>query len=117
MNVKVGLDDLADQGAEAAAFLVGVLVADVEIRPLPARVEIVEGSESLTAMEREDAIGLPGDHGQDRTLLRREVVVQLRPAGAVRATELVVVRRADTLPVDEYRGMLQDRRASPDPCP
>ena len=61
VNVKVRLDDLAREGAEAAAFLVGALVGDVVIRPLPKRVEVVEAGESLTAMEREDAPGLPRD--------------------------------------------------------
>ena len=32
-DVEVCLDDLAGEGAEAASFLVGVLVGDVEVRP------------------------------------------------------------------------------------
>jgi hypothetical protein len=69
VTVKVRLDDPAREGAEIAAFLVGVLVADVEIRPRPKRVEVVEAGEWLASVEREDASGLPGDHGQDGTLL------------------------------------------------
>jgi hypothetical protein len=34
-NVEVRRDDLAGEGAEAAAFQVGVLVGDVEARPFP----------------------------------------------------------------------------------
>src|SRR4051794_24750711 len=52
VNVEVGLDDLAREGAEAAAFLVGAFVTDVEGRPLPKRAEGVEAGELLTAMER-----------------------------------------------------------------
>jgi hypothetical protein len=43
---------------------------------------VVEAGEWLAAVEREDAFGLPGDHGQDGTLLGREVVVELRSADA-----------------------------------
>ena len=88
VNVEVGLDDLAREGPEAAAFLVGALVADVEIRPLPKPVEVVEAGRTRCAVEPEDALGLPLDNGQDETLLGREVVVELRSADAGGAAEL-----------------------------
>src|SRR5437764_5580367 len=76
-NVKVCLDDLAGERAETAAFLVGVLIGDVEARPFPKRVEAFKVGEPLTAMEREDALGLPLDDREDKALLGREVVVEL----------------------------------------
>ena len=108
VNVEVGLDDLAREGAEAAAFLVGAFIADIEGRPLPKRVKAVEAGELFAAMEPEDAFRLPFDHRQDEALLGREVVVELRSADAGGAAELVVVRGVDALGVDELRGVLQD---------
>src|SRR3954471_14749578 len=74
--VEVGLDDLAGERAEGAAFLVGVLVGDVVGGPFPQRVEAFEASEPFTAMELEDALGLPVDDGEDKALLGGEVVVE-----------------------------------------
>jgi hypothetical protein len=56
---------------------VKVLVGDVEARPFPKRVEAFKVGEPLTAMEREDALGLPLDDREDKALLGREVVVEL----------------------------------------
>jgi hypothetical protein len=78
-NVQAGLDDLAGERAEGAAFLAGVLVGDVEARPVPKRVDAFEVGEPRTAMERQDALGLPLDDRQDKALLGREVVVSCDP--------------------------------------
>ncbi|WP_181140358.1 hypothetical protein [Streptomyces sp. Ru62] len=37
----------------------------LEFRPRPQCVEVVEVGESLVPVEGEEALGLPGDHGQD----------------------------------------------------
>ena len=108
VNVEVGLDDFAGEGAEAAAFLVGAFVGDVVVRPFPKRVEVIEAGESFTAMEREDAFGLPGDDGQDEVFLGREVVIDLRSANAGGVAQLLVVRGVDTVGVDEFGCVFQD---------
>jgi hypothetical protein len=76
---EVGLDDLAREGAEAAAFLVRAFVPGVEGGPPPKRVDGVEAGELLPAMDGQDAFSLPADHSQDEALLGWEVVVELGP--------------------------------------
>jgi hypothetical protein len=85
--------------------LIGALVADVVVRPVPKRVEVIEAGESFTAMERKDAFGLPGDDGQDEVFLGWEVVVDLRSADAGRMAKLLVVRGVDTMGVDSEIGL------------
>src|SRR4051812_18971519 len=108
MNVEVGLDDLAGERPEAAPFVVGALVADIEVSPLPKPIKVLEPVELLAAMEPEDALSLPLDHRQHEALFGREVVVDLRPADARGAPELVVVRGVDALGVDQRGGVLED---------
>ena len=77
MDIEIGLDDLARERTQRAALLVGALVSDVEVGPLPKGAEVVELAEPIAAEEVEDTLGLPCDDRQDETLLGRELVIEL----------------------------------------
>ena len=77
VNVEIGLDDLAREGAEAATVLERATGEDVEVRPVLKRVDAVEACEPFAAVESEDAVRLPVDDGEDEALLVREVVGEL----------------------------------------